>query len=765
MQKNILAIFLSIGMVLGACSDSGQVQSSGSSVDLSSDDIELVSSLVAFTDCDELLSHLKEQAKERVGPYGLNQQGGPWWWGEPEMMRADDAVMEMEASTESSGSDMASESQISSSDSSGDSSKDSFTGTNVQEVGVDEPDIIKTDGSRILVVNNGTLTHIAINGASGTKTDQIEIDDGWGHELFISDNRALLFTNGSGYGDAIIFEDDSDLSEDMDAESMPMGPSSYIPTAHVVEIDLTDPYNLEIVGEMQIEGNYLSARLVGDKVRMAINSAPNQLEWVYPSSPGSEDRATRFNRELIDETTIYDWTPKFTLKKGDVTSTGSLLPCEDLHRPENFSGFDVLSVLSFDITDGLTEGNGVGVLASGQTVYSSLDRFYIATTKWVEAELSEEDFTEWSESYTTDIHAFSIGIDTPVQYAASGSIAGTLLNQFSMDEHEGYLRIITTTGSPWDDRNISQTKLTVFEEENDLLKKVGQVEGLGKGESLYSARLLDDIGFAVTFKQIDPFYVLDLTDPADPQIVGELKIPGFSTYLHPIDENHVLGIGQNATEEGRTLGLKVSLFDITDKADPIETATWTMNDAYSPAENDHRAFQIFDRTVILPVNSWSTGFNGAVLLEIGEKTISKIGEITHENISTDPVSDCTEINYEDLEGEWIPDIDVDEMLGAYIQLCKQTDEGGYRDTWCESIEVKNLDDYLGAAAEELVRILGAQDTDRIEQCWPQPMNWNLQIQRSFVINDVLWTMSWGQIQSNELDGLNTKSVIPISNSR
>ena len=760
MNKYFIPVLLSFGMVLGACSDSGQVESSGTSVDLSSDDIELVTSLVPFSDCDELLSHLKEEARERVGPYGLNHQGGPWWWGEPEMMRVDD-VMAMEESVDmSSGSEMAPESPGSNSDSSGDSSEGSFTGTNVQEVGVDEPDIIKTDGSRILVVNNGILTHIAVDGSQGTKTDQIEIDDGWGHELFISGNRALLFTNGGGYGDAIIFED-TDESEDMAEDSMPMGPSFYIPTAHVIEIDLTDPYNLQIVGEMEIEGNYLSARLVGDTVRMAINSAPNQLEWVYPSNPGSEDRATRFNRELIDETTIEDWTPSFTLTKGNTTSTGTLLSCEDLHRPENFSGFDVLSVLSFDIAEGLTEGNGVGVLASGQTVYSSLDRFYIATTKWVEAEISEEDFAEWSESYSTDIHAFSISIDTPAQYVASGVVAGTLLNQFSMDEYQGYLRIITTTGSPWNEQNLSESQLVVLEEQDNLLKKIGQVGGLGKGESLYSARLLDDVGFAVTFRQIDPFYVLDLSDPTNPNVVGELKIPGFSTYLHPIDENHVLGVGQNATDQGQVIGLKVSLFDISDKTDPRETATWTMNNANSPAEWDHRAFQIYGRTVILPVQSWSEDFNGAVLLEIGEEKISYLGQVTHEVTSSDPVSDCREITSDDVQDpylvQWILE------LGGYSQLCSSTDEGGHRGTWCEPIPIEELENWVDMeeAIEDLFEIIGAEAGDRIELCWPQPFDWNLQIQRSLVIDDVLWTMSWGQLQSNELDGLNTKSVIPI----
>jgi uncharacterized secreted protein with C-terminal beta-propeller domain len=759
MKKYFVPIVLSLGMIVGACSDSEQLESSGSPIDLGPDNIELVTSLIPFSDCDELLSHLKEEARERVGPYGLNYQGGPFW-GMPELLRGEIEIeIEMDVASAEPESTSGSDSGSSFSDDGG-SSEDSYTGTNVQEIGVDEPDIIKTDGNRILIVNNGVLSHIAIDGSQGTKTDQIEITAGWGHELFISGNRALLFTNGGGYDD--VGPMDSSLSEDEDMAEMSVMPGFYIPMAHVIEIDLSDPYNLQIIGEMKIEGQYLSARLVGNTVRMAINSAPNQLEWVYPSSPGSEDRATRFNKELIDETTIEDWTPRFTLTKGETTSTGSLLACEDLHRPESFSGFDVVSVLSFNIEDGLTEGSGVGVLASGQTVYSSLNRFYVATTKWVEAEISEEDFNEWSESYSTDIHAFSISTEAPAQYAASGIVQGSLLNQFSMDEHDGYLRIITTTGSPWDERDLSESQLVVLEEQESALMKVGQVGGLGKGESLYSARLLDDIGFAVTFRQIDPFYVLDLSDPTDPEIVGELKIPGFSTYLHPIDENYVVGIGQSATDEGRVLGLKVSLFDVSDKTDPRETATWTMNDANSPAEWDHRAFQIYGQTIILPVQSWSGNVNGAVLLEVGEGKISYVGEITHETESTEPASDCRELTADEFEGTeiefWI------ENASHYYQLCSATDTGGYEDSWCESIPLSELDNWFDGETEEISAVLveiGAVDGDRIEECWVQPFDWNLQIQRSLIINDVLWTMSWGQLQSNLLDGLETASVVTI----
>ena len=151
-----------------------------------------------------------------------------------------------------------------------------------------------------------------------------------------------------------------------------------------------------------------------------------------------------------------------------------------------------------------------------------------------------------------------------------------------------------------------------------------------------------------------------------------------------------------------------------------------------------------------------------VLLEVGEGKISYVGEITHETESTGPVSDCRELTANEFEGTeiefWI------ENASSYYQLCSATDAGGYEDSWCESIPLSELDNSFGVESEEISAVLdeiGAGDGDRIEECWIQPFDWNLQIQRSLIINDVLWTMSWGQLQSNLLDGLETTSVVPI----
>tara|TARA_B100000902_G_scaffold217997_1_gene207184 strand:- start:4141 stop:6438 length:2298 start_codon:yes stop_codon:yes gene_type:complete len=763
-MRRILAITLLAGLFVIGCSSSQPPFQATGQVDLKPGDVELVNRLVPFDSCDKLLSHLKEEASDRVGPYGLDNSGYPIWFNNG-VFRSTEGEIAVEApvmAEESAGADYSGAQSASDSN--------SFTGTNVQELGVDEPDIIKTDGNRILIINNGILSYIAVNGGNGSLTDQIEIEsNAYGFELFIQGDRAFLLANGDNYFYADPMPDDEvSIQEDgMAMEVMP--PRYYKPTAQIIEVDLSDPFNLEIASQMSISGSYLSARLVGDTVRMAVNSAPSQLEWVYPSNPGSEDRATRFNRELIEETTLEDWVPTYELTKGNTTSSGPLLQCNQIHQPNAFAGFDVLSVLSLNLSEGLTPGGGVGVLASGRTIYSSLERFYIATTKWIEEEVTEDDFRTWSETYSTDIHAFSIDVGSPAKYIASGQVDGSLLNQFSMDEYDQRLRIVTTTGSPWSEQDLSESQLVVMEEQGDVLVEVGQVGGLGKGESLYSVRLLDEIGFAVTFRQIDPFYVLDLSDPVNPLVVGELKIPGFSTYLHPVDQNIVLGIGQNATDAGRVLGLKVSAFDVSDPSNPIEVSTWTRNDTNSPAEYDHRAFQIRDRLVVLPVQSWN-GDGGAVLLEIQQNgEIIEVGEISHEPLQIDETSDCEIIDLDILIGTSFEEFTEEFSEGGPIlQLCSEGADGNYGNHYCESIPVAELDNYFGDLAEDLIEILDADTNDRIEQCWPSGgYNWELQIQRSLFIDESLWTMSWGRIQSNDLLSLEetnqplVETIIPI----
>jgi uncharacterized secreted protein with C-terminal beta-propeller domain len=802
-MRKLTPTLLAIALVAGACSNGTSslgapeeprpAPGGDPTVGLDNDDIRLLAGLVPFNGCGDLLDHLQAEARERVGPYGLDYNGFGYYFGEEgrdvtataDAPAAEEAVASFDTSGDDGGGDRASSGATAPAvESDSARSGDGVSTTNVQEVGVDEPDLIKTDGDRMLVVSENVLSYIDISSGKPEKTDSITLPADWNHELFFQGDRVLVFANSNNWGGGpVIAETLSDDAEasfaeepaadaDFVEERRPelVEPEWYGPASTILEIDISDPGDLQIVATMRIQGQYLSARRVGDTVRLALTSPPAQLEWLYPSSPAGEDRAERANRELIDETTVEDWVPEYELTTADGSERGALLDCDSLHHPADFSGFDVVSVLSFDLDNGLDKGQGAGVLASGQTVYASTDRFYIATTQWAGEEIVDGDFVEWNETYTTDIHAFSISPDEPAAYVASGMVSGSLLNQFSMDEHDGYLRIITTDGSPWDERNLSETSLVVLDESGEVLTQVGSVGGIGKGESLYSARLLDDVGFAVTFRQIDPFYVLDLTDPTNPRVTGELKIPGFSTYLHPIDANYVLGIGQDATEQGGTLGLKVSLFSVADPANPKEIDSWTMRNANSPAEWDHRAFQFLaeegtgaEGIAIVPFTTHSGDSDGAVLLKIDDETISEVGRVTHQSPADQPTTDCDVIDGsdfpEDTELFWMT------QEGAHLQLCDSNNNGGYGGWYCDVIPVEDLR-YWGPEEQmtELIEdLVGGEPSpeDRLEMCWPDGGNYRLQIQRSFVIDGTIWTMSPSQVQANDFNDLSVIGAVGI----
>ena len=726
--------------------------------------------LTPFADCNTFLDHIKAEARERVGPYGLD--GSPWmyWEGDDVLMTGEDTADSAAAEPASAGDDSVG------GNSGGDSGDGSYTGTNVQELGVDEPDIVKTDGTRILTVSENRLSYIDVSG-DPTLTDTLVLPEGWGHELFIRGERALLFTNGGqwGYPMPIDIAVDGDAGDAGDAEAEfasgeiagDIAPEQFGPATLILDVDLSNPADLRIVATMRIEGQYLSARAIDEHVRLAISSPPSRLPWLYPQNENGEDRAEEANREIIDESTLSDWLPDYELEANGTSAAGPLVSCERAHRPAEFSGFDMVSIVDLDLGTGLAGAadriDAVGVLAGGQTVYSSTDRMYVATTKWIgqDAVGDEDRIREWSEDYETDLHSFAIAAGEPTRYVASGTIAGSLLNQFSLDEHNGYLRAITTDGSPWTQDGTSETHLVVFQEQADRLVAVGEVGGLGKGEQLYSARLMGDVGFAVTFRQIDPFYVLDLSDPTNPRVAGELKIPGFSTYLHPVGDHLVLGIGQAATEEGRTTGLKLSLFDVSDPADPREVAVWSEPDTNSPVEWDHRAFQMSGSTAIVPVQSWNGEFNGAVLFDLADG-ITEIGRVTHVPVDAEPSSDCRAITSDDLTP------DASELYWmttdgyAHVQLCEPDAAGGWGNWYCDRIPVDELAGWYGdnAATEADLAAIGADSGDRIEICWPDG-GYQEAIQRSLVIGGTLWTITPSAAQANALDGLGVITQISL----
>jgi hypothetical protein len=232
----------------------------------------------------------------------------------------------------------------------------------------------------------------------------------------------------------------------------------------------------------------------------------------------------------------------------------------------------------------------------------------------------------------------------------------------------------------------------------------------------------------------------------EPRIAGELKIPGVSTYLHPVGDHMVLGVGQDATEGGRTTGLKLSLFDVSDPAEPREVSVWTMPDSYSPAENDHRAFQMFGSTAIVPVQNWNSQFNGVILFDIGD-SITEIGRVSHV-----ADSDCRALTGDDVPEDselwWL-------VNDPSVHLQRGADSRGrWGDSHCEVTPVDEIRYWYvdETVVDDVVAALGATPDERFEICYPNDY-FQAQIQRSLVANEVLWTMSPTDLQANDLASL------------
>ena len=696
------------------------------------DDIELLAALRNFNQCSELLDYLRTEAGKRVGPYGLDDDGG---FGFPVPLRAE--AMEESAMADADASAPAAQG--------GDGG---FSSTNVQVVGVDEPDIVKTDGSRILAVARGALHYVDVSGSQPVYRGKVDLGDGWGYEIFMRGDRALVFSGGGG-GVVPFPIIEPEIADSEMADIDPIG--FYTPTALIQEIDLSNPAAMSVTATLQVEGSYLSARSVGDVVWVSLNSYPAQFEFVYPRGPSAEDAAEAANRAIVANSELDDWLPTYRFDGPSGTSSGVLTDCDQVYAPDQFSGFSTLSVLTLSLAGPLTSGDAASVLADGQTLYGSGTSLYLANSTWEQPEDAEIGPTPriapMPEDWYTEVHKFSVSAGSPARYEASGTVPGHLLNQFSMDEHNDHFRVATTIGEPWNSET-SESQIAVLAQQGRRLVEVGKVGGLGKGERIYSVRFMGDRGYVVTFRQVDPLYVLDLSDPTAPSVTGELKIPGFSTYLHPIGDGLLLGVGQDADDTGRTRGTKVSLFDVSNPAAPAELDVIVFPDAYSEAEWDHRAFLSWPpkNMVAIPLTRYDyegdNDFFGAVALEITRDGITEIGRVSHRE--------------QQVVFEGCRPVDNDEVARAFgseseIRICPLDAPDNYPAQEC-SDETK--------WAREDFPAIDIGDDEKLIICWI----WTPPIQRLVVVGDTLWTLSDQALQANDLGTFTYKDQFTLTSS-
>jgi len=531
------------------------------------------------------------------------------------------------------------------------------TGTNLQERGVDEADMVKTDGKYVYIVSGREVViakswparnaHIVARYQLPAQVTP--------QQLFLAGDRLVVLS--------YVYEQDKITTRgDRIANNVFYG-------TRMTVLDIADRARPRLLHEADVEGWMAQARMIGDDVYLVSNAAMNIPARITEKANAraealareigkddhdklerNKERAFRVVRADLERAfgtvSLASAMPRERHRAagGPMSALRPMYGCQELLVPRGGSQLGTLNLVHFDI-DRPADLDAVGLMASGWTIYASPDALYAAMPSY-----GWSYFWGWGpsiapeESNTTHIHKFALDGGRP-RYVASGTVRGHVNNQFSMSEYKGHLRIATTDqGWGWGgERADPGNHLFVMATRGSRLRQVGAIEDLARGERIYAARMMGDKGYLVTFRQTDPLFTLDLSDPERPRVAGELEINGFSSYIHPLDGDHLLTIGQDATKEGRVLGVHVQLFDVSNPAHPRRTAHARLTDrdgwSYSAAQWDHHAFTYDPHTGVLgvPMMSYAGGpektFLGLVLMKVSKDGFEELGRISHARIA------------------------------------------------------------------------------------------------------------------------------------
>lgn len=561
--------------------------------------------LVAFDSCEDALGKLREAAKRYVGPYGFGYHG------DARMTAIGDGFSQADnAAGAPAAPGMAGKAAEQGS---------SYSGTNAHEKGADEPDLVKTDGRRIITIARGVLRVVDARSRQVTgELDLVRGDQdpvGWSQlDLLLAGDHALVLSPGGQWvGEKVI---------DGPGRPEPVRPDEITgPRLLLVDLGGATP---RLASSYTVDGQLVDARQTGTVARVVVRSQP-RLAFRYDEDSTDAQR-TAANRAVIDRAGPEDWLPRYELSTGQQIRRGRV-DCAAVSRPTTYTGTSLTTVLSFDLgRSTLSAGDPVTVVADGDTVYSNGTSLYVANDqRW------RVGARDAAAEQRTELFKFDLSGSAGPRYVAAGAVPGWLVNQYALSEWDGHLRVATTTGQGWGRNPKSESAVHVLRQNGKRLVETGRVTGLGKGERIYSVRFTDYLGYVVTFRQTDPLYTLDLRNPAAPAVLGELKITGYSAYLHPVGDTRLIGIGQEATAEGRVRGTQVSLFDVSDLTEPRRLAQHHVRYGYSEAEYDPHAFLYWPPTglLVVPLMSREAGETGALVLTVGDRGITEAGRISH----------------------------------------------------------------------------------------------------------------------------------------
>lgn len=503
-----------------------------------------------------------------------------------------------------------------------------FTTTNLQEAGVDEADRFKSDGRHFFILgrvpgasaDSLTIRRLSPVIAGQPKSGSSEIARLVLPADAVYPRAYLASARTNGQPDILL------AIGEMGGYSFPMlgAPVAiardwFVPwdwragQTEALWLDIADPAAPRLGRRITLDGFHVASRRIGEIVYLVTRYTPN-LPGVTPY-PSTEAQISG-NQRAIQSATLDDLLPKWSL---DGVVQGPLVAAANCFRDtatEASASADLIVVSAIDLANPQAAPRAQCLTGGSESVYVSPEALYVATsdqTYSILPAVGTADLASYPETISTRIHKFALEATGPA-YRGSGSVTGHLgweqgKKPFRMGEHQEVLRVVTSVGETWD--GSATTRLSLLREADGKLEIVSELPNsrrpaaIGKpGESLYAARFIGTRGYLITFRVTDPLYVLDLSDPADPKIAGELAIPGYSDYLHPIGERWLIGVGKDAIPDnagtfGDTRGawyqgVKVALFDVGDPSQPREVNSLTIGKrgSQSAALTDHHAFTL-----------------------------------------------------------------------------------------------------------------------------------------------------------------------------
>jgi hypothetical protein len=525
-----------------------------------------------------------------------------------------------------------------------------YSTTNTQEPGVDEPDSLKTDGSTIFAISQSTLYAVGVTTGKPTLVGSLDLGSGtYGAQLLRSGDRLIVITRANPPG-PVPLAARAPGAAIAPAPGFYPSPYYYGGRTTLSEIDAHNPAAMKVTGTLTIDGSFVDARQTGSTARIVVSSAPAAI-----ARPALRGRAKGYVPRM-------HFRSRHSTRRFDRPVAG----CGQIAQPAQFSGLGMLTILTINLNNGLSTAQSDALMADAQVVYGSQNSLYVTTEKWI-APATPPD--QLPRAQVTQIDRFDASDPDRTAFVASGEVPGYLLNQFSLSESGGYLRVASTSRPDWWGGAVpqlpSQSYVTVLRTQGNQLVTVGQISGLGRGQKIYSVRFVGGVGYVVTFRQVDPLYTIDLSDPVSPRVAGKLELEGYSSYLHPLSDGLLLGIGQDVGAGNEPSGSQLELFDVSDASSPKLLHKTTLGQgSSSQAQYDHHAFLYWPPTklAVLPVQIYPTqsappsgpptgttgtgttststtsgqtgqpgdnGFTGAIGFHLDRSGIAEVGRISH----------------------------------------------------------------------------------------------------------------------------------------